>query len=1412
MRRRRGILVSNGQQSLARDRSAADDFGLSGTEVQRRPGGPWRSVPRRRLWCLCGLICLACGGAAGLAQPVQTPAAAATDRQLQFFETRIRPILVQHCYECHNSSSAAEGGLRVDDRAGLRTGGAGGPIIVPGQPEASRLLAILRHEVDGLEMPQSGPRLDDRVIADFEQWIRDGAADPRDQPPTADELAQATSWEALFAQRKQWWSFQPIRDVSPPAAVDPDWARNPIDQFIHAQLQSQQLSPAAAADGPALIRRAYFVLTGLPPSVADFERWTQTLEAAGTAEQRDAVLDQLCDELLSSRAHAECWARHWMDWIRYADSHGSEGDPPLEGAWQYRDYLIRALHQDVPYDQLVREHVAGDLLASPRRNADSGINESAIGPAHFRMVFHGFAPTDALDERVRFMDDQINAFSKAFLGLTVSCARCHDHKFDPISQRDYYALYGVLNSCRPARTVIDLPERLAAHRGELQALRQQLRLQLADAWLAGLPQLSERLQSDNQLLMSAAQPTSLLHDFYRLQQQPLAGAALTEWWRTQVQAWRDRRPATVAQPVRSWNLASAQDYADWFASGHGLPQAPLPPGELVVALDGERIVNRILPAGVYSHLLSDRDAARLTSPDVLLDGEYELWLQVLGGGGAMTRYVVQNYPRNGTVYPVPKLNPEWRWERLDVSYWKGDRIHIELTTARDAPLLVEAADRSWFGIRRALLVPRGQPAPDQSAWEQSAAFMEDAQHVQPTAVAELSACFADAVRNAVLGWKFGAASDAQAVFLQACVEAGVLANSAGQLPALRPLLEQYRRLEGQLVTPTRVPGIEETTPQDHPLFVRGDHRQPAELVPRRFLEAIDATPYDHSHSGRLRLAEDLLRDDNPLPRRVIVNRLWHHVFGRGLVDTPDNFGRMGQLPSHPELLDWLAGRLVDERWSLRRMLRLMVTSRTWRQNSTPSAQSLTVDPDNRLLSYMSVRRLPGEAIRDALLAASGTLDAQAFGVPVPGSSLRRGVYVEVRRNALDPFLRAFDFPEPFTCTGRRDITNVPAQSLTLMNAPDIGQRAQALARQLLAEPQDSPDTLIRQLYVRLFSRQPSAAEIADALRLLNDLRDELQQLQQLAQQRAARVTQLTQSRTDLLEPVRRKLLQSLPSPAAADQAAGIPEPLAAWAFDTDLLDQAGRLPVTLHGGARLEGGGLVVDGISGYAVTGPLPVTLKEKTLEAWVQLDNLQQRAGGVLTVQSRDGGVFDAIVFAEQAVGEWLAGSNVFARTQPFRGPVERAAAEQPVHLAIVYAADGRITGYRNGEPYGQAYQSAGPQEFQAGDAVVSFGVRHLPAVGNRLLAGRILQARLYATALTGAQVQAAAQNGGSLLTERQVMQALSAEQQATQQQLDQQLLELRQQMQAAGPLPETVDDIAVWTELIRSLFCLKEFVYLR
>jgi len=1003
-------------------------------------------------------------------------AAAVSAEDIAYFEQHIRPVLVDSCYECHGGDpEKIKGGLNLTYRDGMITGGSGGAVLAAENPAQSRLLTALRYEHDDLRMPPAG-KLSDDVIAHFEAWIRMGAPDPRDSPPSAEVLGQTMSWEAVRERRMAWWSFQPIRNPELPGGVPEAWSKNPVDMFIWSKLDEAGLPAAELADPYALVRRLYFVLTGLPPTPEQVGTFV-----ANAAVDHDGTVSMLVEDLLDTPAFGERWGRHWMDWIRYAESHGSEGDPAIPQAWRYRDYIIAALNADVPYDDLVREHLAGDLIQQPRID-ENGVNASMIGTAQYRFVLHGFSPTDALDERVRFTDNQIDVVSKAFLGLTVSCARCHDHKFDPISQKDFYALYGIMTSCRPATVTVDTTERQNLNKSSIDETKAALRGVLAEQWLQSIEGIADAMRGDDgpwaRAVANATTNQDPLHAWQRLR---FADPhAVEQGWRELEAQWNGsstnlKHRAEAGYP-EYWNLGG-DGAAAWGYHGSGVNGAPVAAGAFDVRESGDQIIGRIYPAGIYSHLYSTKHSAVLASPRFNLK-DRQVFVRIAGDGDAVQRYVVQDYPRSGTIYPIAKLGGgNWRWQRWDVAYWNGDSMHLELSTANDQAVLSGSdPQRSWFGITEAMVVADGQPAPrDEMAEFVAPLFMQEG---TPKNRDEVAARYQAALRQCVSAWRDGTMNDGQARFLTFFVEHGLLPNTAGQVPGAGPLLDAYRQLESAIPYPTRAPGILEGAPVDQPLFARGDHKHPLDPVPRRFLEAIDSTPYDAPGAGRLALAESILAENNPLAARVIANRVWHHVFGRGLVATPDNFGVMGEAPTHPALLDYLATRMRADGWSMKALIRLLVTSRTFQLSAVAPEPAREQDPTNSLWSHALVRRLEAEAIRDAMLATSGRLNLSAPDRAVGGGSDNRSVYVGVVRNSLDRFLTIFDAPTPVTTTGRRDSTNVPAHALAMLNDPLVRNTAAALAQRATGEDDSSR---VSRLFELALGRPPTDAERSQLL-------------------------------------------------------------------------------------------------------------------------------------------------------------------------------------------------------------------------------------------------------------------------------------------------------------------------------------------
>ncbi len=808
-----------------------------------------------------------------------------------------------------------------------------------------------------------------------------------------------------------------------------------------------------------------------------------------------------------------------MDLVRYSESHGSEGDPDTPEAWRYRDYLIRAFNADVPYDQLIREHLAGDLLPHPRINVAEHYNESVIGTANLRMVEHAFQPVEPWEDRVKWTDNQIDVLSKAFEGLTVSCARCHDHKFDAISQRDYYALFGVIKGARPTQRAIDDPAYLNKNREELASVKAEIKAKLADAWLAAARSFGEKLlndklsESDAKLWSSSSplHPWALLRDRKGVQ---FASAwnSLADYWRLEMAS---RRAFNKKHFQPKWDLSRREDRQAWLGHGVGLPSAPSAPGEFFVPPDGGRAVNGVYPAGVYTNLLSAKHNGVLQSPRFTIDTDY-ISFRSLGGGFSNVRLIVENYPvPRGGIYQLrhrPKHDePEWTTWKTD--YWKGFTAYIEYATREDLtnefPDPEDAAERprprpedearSWFGAGQVVFhdddkTPREFIEPVATVLANPA----------PASPADLAALYMRLLSLAVEAWRDNSLTDEQAAYLDFFVRRGLLPVGLDSLPDVEPLVANYRKLEDEVPVPRRAPAVLEEGPPPQELLIRGDYKNPGDPVPRRFLTALGGANYGDAGQARLRLAADITDPQNPLTARVAVNRLWARMFGRGLVGTVDNFGKLGDKPSDPELLDWLAARFVADGWSIKKTLRMLANSRAYRMASVSSEQVREADPENILLSHMPVRRLEAEEIRDAVLAVSGGLDSDMYGPSIPvyyahaaGKSVgdrekgpldgagRRSVYLEVRRNLSNPFLEIFDVPKPSSTRGSRDATNVPAQSLTMLNSPFIIGQAKAWAAHLLAED-SSPEQRVERMFVAALSRPPTADERDRSLTFLAD--------------------------------------------------------------------------------------------------------------------------------------------------------------------------------------------------------------------------------------------------------------------------------------------------------------------------------------
>ena len=521
------------------------------------------------------------------------------------------------------------------------------------------------------------------------------------------------------------------------------------------------------------------------------------------------------------------------------------------------------------------------------------------------------------------------------------------------------------------------------------------------------------------------------------------------------------------------------------------PEAFAQPGEFALEPEGDRIVSGLLPAGVFSHRLSQKHHGVFASPRFKITND-NISVRVIGGKGAGVRLVLDNYPLGqGNIYPAADLKSDApTWVRIDTAYRKGGMAYLEFATSAELTSRNRGAtgpgDRSFFGVERVVFhdaksIPKEEITPNTLV----------AAGGTPMSTEALAKRLGEQLTTAIAAWRGEAMSEEQRVFLDAVLRGGLLPANVKELPEAASLVAEYRKLEADIPASRRAPGVLETVGYNAPLLSRGDHLKPLAPEPRGYLQLVSTRRYDTKLSGRLELANDIANAANPLTARVLVNRVWHHLFGRGLVATVDNLGRLGEKPSHPELLDFLATRFVEQGWSSKELIRYLVATRAWQMSSEVSARAAEIDPDNLLLSHARTRRVEAESIRDALLAISGRLDTNMFGpsanaLAAPAQQRRRSVYLMVRRNFLSPFLETFDAPKPFTTLGKRDVTNVPAQSLALLNDPFvIEQAAQWADVALAAEPNN--DARVRRMFEMAFARLPSEAELAGSRAYLADL-------------------------------------------------------------------------------------------------------------------------------------------------------------------------------------------------------------------------------------------------------------------------------------------------------------------------------------
>jgi hypothetical protein len=867
--------------------------------------------------------------------------------EAEFFEKRVRPVLVEQCIRCHGAKKQS-GGLRLDSRAALLRGGDNGPAVQPGEPEKSLLIQAIRRDGE-VKMPPKTP-LGQRAVADLTEWVKQGATWPDER------RTKQTSGESW----RRHWAFQPVHDSPVPAVRRQDWPRTAIDCFVLARLEERGLYPSAPADRRTLLRRVTFDLLGLPPSPEEI--------AAFEADHSPDAFAKVVDRLLASSHYGERWGRYWLDVARYADTKGYVlfEEEAYPWAWTYRDYVIRAFNEDLPYDRFVMHQLAADQLplGSDRRPL-TAMGFLTLG-GHF------------LSNPQDIIDDRIDVVTRGLLGLTVTCARCHDHKFDPIPTKDYYALYGVFaSSVEPIEPpLFEEPPRTPAYesfRKELEKREKALadffrdkyekviesaKTRVADYLLAAR-ELGDRVRTDDFMVITDVND--------------LNPAILMRWQGYLLQSRKKLDPVLAA-----WHRFAALPDDDFAEKSRELCDQ-LATGDV----PGGRLNPFVVKALAHNPPRNLKDVAQRYSE--LLNGTEKLWQQVVRDAEAAHTSVLGSLPE-----------PE-REELRQVFHGPGAPPNLPMSLFSELDLIPD------------------RPGQD-------------------------------------------------------------------QLQKLRKEVEKWR-IEGPGAPPRAHVLVDAPTPFEPCVFLRGNPNNRGGAVRRQFLSAIaGASPKPFRHgSGRLEFARAIATRDNPLTARVLVNRVWLHHFGKGLVGTPSDFGLRSDPPTHPELLDHLATAFMDDGWSIKKLHRLILLSAVYQQKSDDRIDCRRLDPENVLLWKMNRRRLDLEAMRDALLVVSGRLDRARGGPPVKdiqGPSGRRTVYGFLDRLHVPGLFRTFDFPSPDASSPQRDTTTIPQQALFLMNNPFVFDSA----RELVQLPEVAAETdcarRVDRLYRRLFGRGATADEVS----------------------------------------------------------------------------------------------------------------------------------------------------------------------------------------------------------------------------------------------------------------------------------------------------------------------------------------------
>ena len=1064
---------------------------------------------------------------------VQNPPSSLNSDAATFFETKIRPLLVDHCFSCHGDGKAM-GGVRLDSRAAMLKGGDHGPVLNPGSPEQSLLLRVVHYD-GAVKMPPAG-KLSADAIAALTQWVKMGAPWPETK---AAENAASASRYVISPEKKNFWSFQPVKNAPLPAVKNRAWVKSPIDAFILADLEKKGLTPAPPAEKRVLIRRATFDLIGLPPTPAEIQAFLQ--------DRSPNAFAKVVDRLLASPRYGERWGRHWLDVVRYVDSldaRGLGGEGDISEAWRYRDWVVDAFNRDMPYNQFVLNQVAGDLLPGPTPGDINIPGTIATG----LLAIGNWGNGDADKEKILtdIADDQVDVVSRGFMGLTVACARCHNHKFDPISTQDYYGMAGIFFSTHilpklapkgAGETPLRIPlvsKAEIAKREQVMAQTQDLekRLKAATDGQAGafarslLPQTARYLTAVwDYANRPAAQANLSLADFAA--QQGLHAYALRQW--RDYLGFGDY--ALLTTPLRDllgnagvhvWK--GAADTPSLTVNTNDAPRTiltfTLPPRSVAV----HPSPNNGVAVGWKSPISGTvRIAGRVADADPAC-GDGIAWVLDHRTAGGVRELASGDFPNGGAQGFTQGKGAE---HLSAVTVKAGDQIQLLVlpkmdygcdTTVVELTITPTDGARVWDLTRDIVDTPlQGNPHSDRygnaDAWRfydmadssrdrRPEGALGEALDRWQRAVANVAAGERD--RNAILE----AAQEFQQRFTLADDLSPFWIRSRDDEKALPPAArEELAKLSGPLDTLRKNPpppvsyanGAQEggcpESPQagfhDVHVHIRGSYLRLAELVPRHFpvVLAGEAQPPITQGSGRLELARWLVQETHPLTPRVLVNRVWQHHFGEGIVRTPSNFGFLGERPSHPALLDYLAWQFVHSGWSIKKLHRTILLSAAYQQSSNAPAKTLRLDPDNRLFGRMNRRRLEAEAVRDNLLAVSGSLDTTMGGPAVRDfAAPRRTLYIMTIRSDRSGFGPLFDAADSTASVDRRTISTVAPQALFLLNNAFALEQTHRLATRIRNSDAQNDSARIQNAYALLYGRPAADEEVKIGLTFLSHAR------------------------------------------------------------------------------------------------------------------------------------------------------------------------------------------------------------------------------------------------------------------------------------------------------------------------------------